>query len=79
MVPLKIQLPEADLAFIEEACSRFNYRSRSEYLREAVQRKIEADRARLRELKRQEAMTGYGRGRMEDAFEAIAGEDFEDR
>jgi hypothetical protein len=45
---------------------------------EAVQRKIEADRARLRELKRQEAMKGYGRGRMEDAFEAIAGEDFAD-
>ncbi len=79
MVPLKIQLPEADLEFIEQAWSTLNYRSRSEYLREAVQRKIEADRARLRELKRQEAMKGYERGRLEDAFEAIAGEDFEDR
>lgn len=79
MVPLKIQLPEADLEFIEQACSTLNYRSRSEYLREAIQKKIEADRAHLRELKRQEAMKAYGRGRLEDAFEAIAGEDFEDR
>jgi len=79
MVPLKIQLSKADLEFIDQACSALSYRSRSEYLREAIQRKIEADRARLRELKRREAMKAYGPGRPKDAFEAIAGEDFEDR
>jgi hypothetical protein len=46
---------------------------------EAIQDTIEVDRARLREFKRQEALKAYGRGRLEDAFEAIAGEDFEDR
>ena len=79
MVPLKVQLAEADLEFIEQACSTLNYRSRSEYLREAVHAKIEADRARIRELKRQEAMKAYGLGPLEDVFETIAGEDFEDR
>ena len=79
MVPLKVQLTEADLEFIEGACSTLNYRSRSEYLREAIQKKIETDRARIRELRRQEAMKAYGHGRLEDSFEAIAGEDFEDR
>jgi Arc/MetJ-type ribon-helix-helix transcriptional regulator len=72
-------LAEADLEFIEQACSTLNYRSRSEYLREAVQTKIEADRARIRELRRQEAMKAYGLGPLEDAFETIAGVDFEDR
>lgn len=79
MIPLKVQLAEDDLEFIEQACSALNYRSRSEYLREAIQKKIETDRALIRELKRQEAMKAYGRGHLEDAFEAIAGEDFEDR
>ncbi len=79
MIPLKVQLTEDDLKFIEQACSTLHYRSRSEYLREAIQKKIEMDRARIRELRRQEAMKAYGRGHLEDAFEEIAGEDFEDR
>jgi Arc/MetJ-type ribon-helix-helix transcriptional regulator len=79
LVPLKVQVTEEDLEFIEEACSTLHYDSRSAYLREAIHGKIEADRARIRELRRQEAMKAYGRSRFEDAFEDIAGEDFEDR
>lgn len=79
MIPLKVQLTEADLEFIEGACATLKYRSRSEYLREAIQKKIETDRARLREIRRQEAMKAYGNGHLDDAFEPIAGEDFEDR
>lgn len=36
-------------------------------------------RAEVQRRQRQEAMEAYGRGCQEDLFEAIAGEDFEDR
>jgi Arc/MetJ-type ribon-helix-helix transcriptional regulator len=79
VVPLKVQLAEDDLELIDQLCSTLKYRSRSEYLREAIRTKIESDRSRIREIKRQEAMKAYGHGHLEDVFEGISGEDFEDR
>ena len=78
MVPQKVQLDEEDLAFIEAACKILEFRSKSEYMRAAIREKIRADRRRLREHRRQQAMLAYGDD-FEVAFESIEGEDFETR
>lgn len=79
MMPQKVQLEEADIRFIEDACKVLNYRSRSQYIRAAIKEKIRADRARLREMRRQEAMKAYGEGPLESCFDSLEAEDFEDR
>lgn len=78
MVPQKVQLDESDLEFIESACSSLDYKSKSEYMRAAIREKIRADRRKLRDLKRREAMSAYGDD-FDVAFESIEAEDFEDR
>ncbi len=78
MVPQKVQLEETDLEFIETACKVLNFKSRSEYMRAAIQEKIRADKRRLREIRRQEAMEAYGDD-FDVAFEAIEAEGFEAR
>lgn len=78
MVPQKVQLSESDLRFIEMACQALSFKSKSEYMREAIQEKIRADRRKLRELRRQQAMLAYGDD-FEVAFEALEGAPFEDR
>ena len=78
-VTQKVHLEPEDLEFIDRVCeSSLPYGSKSEYMRAAIQEKIQADKRRLRELKRQKAMMGYAKGQ-EDAFESLAGEPFEDR
>ena len=47
-------------------------------MRAAIQEKIRADKRRLRELQRQQAMKAYGDD-FEVAFESHEGEDFEAR
>ena len=78
MVPQKVQLSEEDLRFIETACVAFRFKSKSEYMRVAIQERILADRRRLRERRRQQAMLAYG-DESDIVFEALEGEDFEDR
>ncbi len=78
MVPQKVQLSESDLRFIEMACQLLSFKSKSEYMRVAIQEKIRADRRKLRELRRQKAMLAYGDD-FDVAFEALEGEPFEDR
>ncbi len=78
MVPQKVQLREEDLRFIETACAAFSFKSKSEYMRVAIQERIRADRRRLRERRRQQAMMAYA-DPSDIAFEALEGEDFEDR
>lgn len=78
MTPQKVQLRDEDLSFIETACSELHYRSKSEYMRIAIEEKIRADKRRLRELERQKAMAGYASG-FEVAFQEIEADDFEDR
>ena len=78
MITQKVQLSEEDLQFVEEACRKLKYRSKSEYFRDAIKERIRNDRSRLRELKRQAAMEAYGDD-FDHAFESIEGEDFEDR
>ncbi len=78
MIQQKVQLNEEVLAFIETACAELSYRSKSEYMRKAIEDKVRADKRRLRELKRQQAMAGYAAD-FEVAFETIEAEEFEDR
>ncbi len=79
MISSKVQLEKEDLELIEEVCSVLGYKSRSEYMRIAIQEKIRADKRKLREMKRQEAMVAYGQAGPEQVFESIEAEDFEDR
>jgi Arc/MetJ-type ribon-helix-helix transcriptional regulator len=75
----KIQIEKDDYDFIKKACKKLQYRSLSEYMREAVQAKVKADRRRLREMKRKAAMEMIAKGKQENLFESLEGEDFEDR
>ena len=79
MISRKVQLDEKDLEFIEEACSILKYRSKSQYMREAILEKIRTDKKRLRALKCREAMEAYGERGPENIFETIEVEGFEDR
>jgi len=56
-----------------------NYKSLSEYMREAVNTKVKKDRKRLRELKRIAAMEMIGKAPYDNPFESIEGEGFENR
>ena len=78
MVPQKVQLDEADLEFIETAWVVLDYKSKSEYMRDAIQAKIRVDRRKLREIRRQKAMAAYGDD-VDVAGEALEAEDFEGR
>ncbi len=78
MVPQKVQLEESDLEFIETACRLLKFKSKSEYMRAAIREKIRADKRRLRELRRRQAMRAYGDD-FETAFESIEAEEFEAR
>ena len=78
MVPQKVQLAEPDLEFIDNACRILGFKSKSEYMRTAIQEKIRADKRRLREIRRRQAMAAYGDD-FDVAFDSIEAEDFEDR
>jgi Arc/MetJ-type ribon-helix-helix transcriptional regulator len=78
MIQQKVQLDEGELEFIETACALLNYRSKSAYMRAAIQEKIRSDRRRLREARRRQAMEAYC-GHLDDAFASIEAEDFEER
>ena len=72
-------MEEKDLDFIEAVFSIFDYKSKSEYMREAILAKIREDKRKLREMKCREAMEAYGEEASENVFESIEAEDFEDR
>ncbi len=75
----KIQIDESEWDFIEKAVSIFNYKSKSEYMRQAILEKIRQDKAKLREMKRQQAMLSCAENGWENIFEDLEGDDFEDR
>jgi len=79
LVPTKIQIDEKVYNFIKQTHKKLHYKSLSEYMREAVNTKVEEDRKRLREQKRTAAMEMIGRAPHENLFESIEGEDFENR
>jgi len=79
LIQTKIQIEPENFNFIKKVYKDLKYRSLSEYMREAINAKVREDRKRLRELKRLKAMEMIGKGPYSDIFEAIEGEDFENR
>ena len=78
-IQTKIQIDPESYEFVKKAYKDLNYKSLSEYMREAVKTKVREDRKRLREVKRQQAMEMIGNETYENIFEPIEGEDFETR
>ena len=79
MTQTKLQIDSEDYVFIKETHKKLNYKSLSEYIRQAVKEKIKTDQKRLRELKREEAMEMIGKGAYENLFNSLDGEEFENR
>ncbi len=79
LIPTKIQIDKKKYEFIKLVYKELHYKSLSEYMREAINTKVQQDRKRLRELKRTEAMEMIGRAQYDNVFESIEGEDFENR
>jgi Arc/MetJ-type ribon-helix-helix transcriptional regulator len=79
MTQTKIQVDIDDYEFIKKVHKDLNYKSLSEYIREAIKAKIKADQKKIRELKRSAAMEMIGKAPYEDLFESLEGEEFEDR
>ena len=79
LIPAKIQIDKKNYEFIKQVYKELHYKSLSEYVREAIYIKVEKDRKKLRELKRQEAMEMIGRAPYDNVFQSIEGQDFENR
>ena len=79
LIQTKIQIDPTDYEFIKKVYKDFRYKSLSEYMREAINAKVNQDRKRLREQKRIAAMEMIGKVPYKDLFESIEGEDFESR
>lgn len=79
MAQAKLQIDSEDYEFIKETHKQLNYKSLSEYIRQAVKEKIKTDQKRLRELKREKAMEMIGKGAYENLFDSLDGEEFENR
>ncbi|MBN1833343.1 MAG: crotonobetainyl-CoA--carnitine CoA-transferase [Deltaproteobacteria bacterium] len=79
MAQTKLQIDSEDYEFIKETHKKLNYKSLSEYIRQAVKEKIRTDQKKLRELKREEAMEMIGKGVYENLFDSLDGEEFENR
>ncbi|MBI9082614.1 MAG: hypothetical protein JEZ11_03395 [Desulfobacterales bacterium] len=79
LIQTKIQIDKTNYDFIKLAHKKLNYRSLSEYVREAVDAKVREDRRKYRELKREAAMDMIGHAPYDNLFDSIGGDDFEDR
>jgi len=79
LISTKIQIDKKNYEFIKQVHKELHYKSLSEYMRKAVNTKVEQDRRRLRELKRKAAMEMIGEAPYDNLFESIEGEDFETR
>ena len=79
LIQTKVQINPKDYEFIKQVYKDLRFRSLSEYMREAINAKVEQDRKRLRELKRMKAMEMIGKAAYDNLFESIEGEEFEDR
>ena len=78
LIQTKVQIKPKDYEFIKKFYKDLRFRSLSEYMREAINAKVEQDRKRLRELKRMKAMEMIGKAEYDNLFESIEGEEFED-
>jgi hypothetical protein len=65
--------------FIKKAHKELNYKSLSEYVRDAINVKIREDRRKIREKKMASGMEMFAEAPVDNLFESIEGEDFEER
>lgn len=79
LVQTKIQIDKESYDFIKKTHRELNYRSLSEYVRDAVSAKIREDRKRIRAKIRASAMEKLGEAPAGNLFESIEGEGFEER
>ncbi len=79
LIQTKVQINPKDYEFIKKVYKDLRFKSLSEYMREAINTKVEQDRKRLRELKRMKAIEMIGKAAYDNLFESIEGEEFEDR
>ena len=78
-IQTKIQVDPKDYEFVKKVYKDLNYKSLSEYMREAIKTKVNQDRRRLCEQKKIAAMEMIGNAPYENLFESIEGDDFEPR
>ena len=74
LIQTKIQIDEEDYCFIKEIHKKLDYKSQSEYMRKAIRDKVKADRIRVRDMKRKEAMEMMGKKRRNAKISVIDGE-----
>ena len=79
LIQTKVQINPKDYEFIKKFYKDLRFRSLSEYMREAINAKVEQDRKRLRELKRMKAIEMIGKAAYDNLFESIEGKEFEDQ
>ena len=79
LVQTKVQIDKESYDFIKKIHKELNYRSLSEYVRDAVSAKIREDRRTIRAKIRTSAMERLGEVPADNLFESIEGEDFEER
>jgi Arc/MetJ-type ribon-helix-helix transcriptional regulator len=71
LIQTKIQIDQEDYWFIKEIHKKLDYKSQSEYMRKAIRDKVKADRIRMREMKRKQAMEMIGKKRLNTKISMI--------
>jgi len=79
LVQTKVQIEKESYDFIKKAHKELKYKSLSEYVRDAINAKIREDRRKIREMKMASAMEMFAEASVDNLFESIGGEDFEER
>ena len=79
LIQTKVQIDKESYDFIKKVLKKLNYKSLSEYIRDAVRAKIAQGRKKVREQERIAAMKMLGKAPPGNLFESIEGDDFEDR
>ena len=74
LIQTKIQIDEEDYFFIKEIHKKLDYKSQTEYMRKAIREKVKADRIRIRDMKRKQAMEMIGKKRLHTNISVIDGE-----
>jgi hypothetical protein len=74
LIQTKIQIDEEDYWFIKEIHKKLDYKSQTEYMRKAIRDKVKADRIRMREMKRKQAMEMIGKKRRNTKISVIDGD-----
>ena len=79
LVQTKIRIEKENYDFIKKTHKELKYKSLSEYVRDAINVKILEDRRKIREKKMASAMELFAETPMDNLFESVEGEDFEER